>query len=433
MLEGKSRGGNSNASALQKLARWHPSANSSQADKKNAGQSIFDGPLESLEHDELKQGSLYILKINQVSVTLFEGWNDDLCCFSVLRMDATPMRWYLPGDFDAYNAFDEAGNPPVHLWTRYLRVEVPVNWFAIFEEARRKQREWTVELNRRANQTHYLHPTSKQSISQNDRSTQQQQQQQQQQNQQQAFDNSYGEYAIESGVPSSAAISASLLDPHFHQDRAYDVHSRHPYLASTISSLPTDAKPTGIMSSPLLSPGIYGQSDIDSFEYPSIAPHTLLANVESGTLGISENSLFPRESETGPPPPPKTTNTTTTSSSSSSSAPHQQQQQPSFQTIENKKSQSFYDAHLDFPHDSDQFSIHSEFPVPPSLHRGNSLHSISHAQQPLPPLPPVPQSNSSHSNDPLHPPTRLERSRSASIKSKRQSVKNMLWGSSKTT
>ncbi|KAI9025285.1 hypothetical protein CLU79DRAFT_744872 [Phycomyces nitens] len=394
MLEGKSRGSNSNSSALQKLARWHPSANSSQTDKKNAGQSMFDGPLESLEHDDLKQGSLYILKINQVSVTLFEGWNDDLCCFSVLRMDATPMRWsearYLPGDFDAYNAFDEAGNPPVHLWTRYLRVEVPVNWFAIFEEARRKQREWTMELNRRANQTHYLHPTSKQSSANKDGPTQP------------AFD-SYGEYAIDSGVQSSAVVSTSLLDPHFHQDRGYDMNSRHPYLASTISSLPTDAKPTG-MSSTMLSPGIYGQSEIDSFEYPSVAPHTLLANVESGTLGISENSLFPQEQQQEPEQEPK----------------------PPV-TIEPKRSQSFYDAHLEFPHDSDQFSIHSEFPVPPSLHRGSSLHSTYHAQQPLPPLPPVPHNTN---NDP---PPRLERSRSASIKSKRQSVKNMFWGSSKTT
>lgn len=54
---------------------------------------------------------------------------------------------YIPGDFDAYDAFDDAGNPPVHLWTRHLRVNVPINWFSIFEEARRKQRDWVTAQN----------------------------------------------------------------------------------------------------------------------------------------------------------------------------------------------------------------------------------------------------------------------------------------------
>ncbi|ORY98179.1 hypothetical protein BCR43DRAFT_524226 [Syncephalastrum racemosum] len=102
-----------------------------------------------IEHDDLKQGCLYIVKIRNVSVALFEGWDDDMCCFAVLRSDSTPMRWsearYIPGDFDAYDAFDDAGNPPVHLWTRHLRVSVPTNWFSIFEEARRKQRSWGQE------------------------------------------------------------------------------------------------------------------------------------------------------------------------------------------------------------------------------------------------------------------------------------------------
>lgn len=48
----------------------------------------------------------------------------------------------LPGDFDIYDAFDECGNPPIHLWSRYLKVSVPSNWFSMFEEAKRKQREW---------------------------------------------------------------------------------------------------------------------------------------------------------------------------------------------------------------------------------------------------------------------------------------------------
>ncbi|CDH55481.1 hypothetical protein RO3G_07549 [Lichtheimia corymbifera JMRC:FSU:9682] len=131
--------------------------------------TMMESGLETIEHDDLKQGSLYIVKIRNVSVALFEGWDDDMCCFAVLRSDSTPMRWsearqvfltlgsrdnanitgyrYIPGDFDAYDAFDEAGNPPVHLWTRHLRVNVPINWFSIFEEARRKQRNWMNEQN----------------------------------------------------------------------------------------------------------------------------------------------------------------------------------------------------------------------------------------------------------------------------------------------
>lgn len=51
----------------------------------------------------------------------------------------------MPGDFDIYDAFDECGNPPIHLWTRYLRVNIPVNWFAMFEEAKRRQRDWSIQ------------------------------------------------------------------------------------------------------------------------------------------------------------------------------------------------------------------------------------------------------------------------------------------------
>ena len=41
-----------------------------------------------------------------------------------------------------YDAFDECGNPPIHLWSRYLKVGVPSNWFSMFEEAKSKQKEW---------------------------------------------------------------------------------------------------------------------------------------------------------------------------------------------------------------------------------------------------------------------------------------------------
>ncbi|CAO3590796.1 unnamed protein product [Absidia cylindrospora] len=60
------------------------------------------------------------------------------------------MRWsearYLPGDFEAFDAFDDAGNPPVYFWTRFLRIQVPVNWFSLFEEARLRQRMWNMDI-----------------------------------------------------------------------------------------------------------------------------------------------------------------------------------------------------------------------------------------------------------------------------------------------
>ncbi|CDS07860.1 hypothetical protein LRAMOSA01809 [Lichtheimia ramosa] len=166
---GKNKKSNTDDTALQ-MARWSGSAYSAAQfslaspppelpNKKilgfgSSGQPkpiMVDDPLPNIEHDDLKQGSLYIIKIRNVCVALFEGWDDDMCCFSVLRSEATPMRWsearYIPGDFDAYDAFDDAGNPPVHLWSRQLRVQVPINWFSIFEEARRKQRLWVEEQN----------------------------------------------------------------------------------------------------------------------------------------------------------------------------------------------------------------------------------------------------------------------------------------------
>lgn len=48
------------------------------------------------------------------------------------------------GDFDAFVAFDELSNPLIELWYQ-LGVSVgqrlPVQWFIMFEEANRKQRE----------------------------------------------------------------------------------------------------------------------------------------------------------------------------------------------------------------------------------------------------------------------------------------------------
>ncbi|KAI8644640.1 hypothetical protein BD408DRAFT_413027 [Parasitella parasitica] len=144
---------------LKKLARWAPSSSPSQTSLSKA-QTLpplsNDAPFVSIHHDNLQQGALYIIKIKQVSLALFEGWNDDMCCFSILRSEVEPLRWsdarQLPGDFDIYNAFDECGNPPIHLWSRYLRVGVPSNWFSIFEEAKRKQRQWTLHQEQTTNQ-----------------------------------------------------------------------------------------------------------------------------------------------------------------------------------------------------------------------------------------------------------------------------------------
>ncbi|KAG1231056.1 hypothetical protein G6F35_001760 [Rhizopus arrhizus] len=96
---------------------------------------------------ELKQGELYIIKIKLVTIALFQGWQDEVCCFYVLRTDlADLLRWsearYLPNNFDAYYAFDEAGNPPIHLWTKQLKATMPSNWFSIFEEAKMMQKQW---------------------------------------------------------------------------------------------------------------------------------------------------------------------------------------------------------------------------------------------------------------------------------------------------
>ncbi|RUS21330.1 hypothetical protein BC937DRAFT_93013 [Endogone sp. FLAS-F59071] len=103
-------------------------------------------PTTILESENLVQGTLYIVKINLVKLALFEGWNDDMCCFSLLREDSNPMRWsdarYLPGEFVAYEAFDPMGNPPMYLWDKVLKSRVPKNWFDMYEEARRKQRDW---------------------------------------------------------------------------------------------------------------------------------------------------------------------------------------------------------------------------------------------------------------------------------------------------
>ena len=55
---------------LKKLARWNPSPN----DKKNHIPPLSsDAPFLHVHHDKLQQGALYIIKIKQVSLAMFEG------------------------------------------------------------------------------------------------------------------------------------------------------------------------------------------------------------------------------------------------------------------------------------------------------------------------------------------------------------------------
>lgn len=68
----------------------------------------------------------------------------------------------MPGDFDIYDAFDECGNPPIHLWSRYLRAAVPSNWFLMFEEAKRKRSEWSMRqsmVQQHQNHEYYYAPS----------------------------------------------------------------------------------------------------------------------------------------------------------------------------------------------------------------------------------------------------------------------------------
>ncbi|KAK4514685.1 uncharacterized protein ATC70_002286 [Mucor velutinosus] len=134
---------------VQFLPNW-PNAHAPKTPAESiTGSSAHEEALDHVTLNELQQGELYILKIKLIVVALFQGWDDDMCCFSVLRTDLLDeLRWsearYLPNNFDAYLAFDYAGNPPIHLWTKQLRAMVPVNWFSMFEEARHMQRQWNI-------------------------------------------------------------------------------------------------------------------------------------------------------------------------------------------------------------------------------------------------------------------------------------------------
>jgi len=125
-----------------KIARWSSQQQIVMPQEvKNGGKDTMP-----LDVNALVEGKLYLCKIKFVKLSLFEGCDDDMYCFSLLREEASPMRWsearYLASDFSAYEAFDSSGNPPISLWRKNLKEEAPRNWFDMYEEARRKQRSW---------------------------------------------------------------------------------------------------------------------------------------------------------------------------------------------------------------------------------------------------------------------------------------------------
>ncbi|ORY89874.1 hypothetical protein BCR43DRAFT_499627 [Syncephalastrum racemosum] len=283
---------------LQRLARWNPGTSSvvERSQSASSSEKAAAASFLPIEHENLVQGSLYIVQIHHVTIALFEGWDDDMCCFSVLRSTADPMRWsearYIPGDFEAYNAFDHAGNPPVHLWTRYLRVSVPINWFAMFEEARRKQREW-MQFNR-PSEIVELEPQRPELYSN----------------------------------PSTAAASTNIVDPAL---QSYP----------SVSSLPTESKPLGLIDS------------------------QIFQQQQNGNHHRYSDASF----QTFPNPP---------SSPGNSNGVNRDALRKHLTHHDDDKVQ--VDEFASFPHDSDKFSIHSvpTSPSPPSAepaHRHQSVYS----------------------------------------------------------
>ncbi|CAO3618327.1 unnamed protein product [Cunninghamella echinulata] len=314
-----------------------------------------------------------------------------MCCFAVLRSENTPMRWsqarYLPGDFDAFDAFDEAGNPPVHLWTRYLRVDVPINWFTIFEEARRKQREWAAHvLGHPQPQHHHSIPiTSAHTIATGSHGL----------STHNINNNNNNNMIIGAGYP---MVNKPFLDNNNNNDNTMDDdftdHETYSAVASqslrstrlsSISSLPLDSRPVGVSSS---SENYSPPQSPTSDHYPSldntinkIQPSSSSINTKNNNNSINKkendnsNKKENREELSLPPPPPSTLtkikdidnnnkkisipSTTEKKSTISSSTTILQQQQQSIATPSQKLEMALED--ISFPHDDDQFSIHSDY------------------------------------------------------------------------
>ncbi|KAI9488722.1 hypothetical protein BDB00DRAFT_847105 [Zychaea mexicana] len=103
-----------------------------------------------LPPDALAEGQSYLLQVSSGAyISIFKGVDEDLYAFSILRyQEDGSLRWlearYLVGDFYAFPAFDEAYNPLVDFWYALgasVGQYLPQQWFRMFEEASRKERE----------------------------------------------------------------------------------------------------------------------------------------------------------------------------------------------------------------------------------------------------------------------------------------------------
>jgi hypothetical protein len=72
---------------LKKLARWTPSSSPSHSTSARAHAIpplSNDAPFVNIHHEKLQQGALYIIKIKQVSLAMFEGKLKIMYIFGIL-------------------------------------------------------------------------------------------------------------------------------------------------------------------------------------------------------------------------------------------------------------------------------------------------------------------------------------------------------------
>ncbi|CEP18363.1 hypothetical protein [Parasitella parasitica] len=318
---------------LKKLARWGPSSSVPSQASASKTQTIpplsNDAPFVNIHHDNLQQGSLYIIKIKQVSLALFEG------------SEMEPLRWsearQLPGDFDIYNAFDECGNPPIHLWSRYLRVGVPSNWFSMFEEARRKQRQWM------------LHQEQQQIIS----------------NPEKQEDQGY----FYQPADAHAVQNASVISP---------AAAAAAYSNVDVSSMDLNSNRLASPSIDVIDPGVMNNEDLQSTTTSTTAstsaPNSDYDNAKRRSIVSPVLSELTREQirrHVAPGRAVKPKNDSPPPLVHHRSKEFYTQTQPTpLPALNNNNTildSSAFVTEVDFPHDSDRFSIHSETIKSPEL------------------------------------------------------------------
>lgn len=304
------------------------------------------------------------------------------------------MRWsharYLPGDFDAFDAFDEAGNPPVHLWTRYLRVDVPINWFVIFEEARRKQREWTAQVlgHQHPAPMHHMPITSAHTIATGTAAAAHGL----------SNNNSSNNMMVGAGYPiinkayhnnnNNNNVIDNTMDDDFTDHEAYSAvasQSLRSTRLSSISSLPLDSRPVGVSLSENYSPPQSPTSEqnlsldntVNKIHSSSSATKNNNNNDNSNkenTLSSASLSLSKEKGSDNLQPLPTTTTTAEKKSNTSSSSTTVLQNQTSI-TPSQKLNMALED--ISFPHDDDQFSIHSDYQLETKKQQSDQLSQQS--------------------------------------------------------